>query len=418
RWKRAAPGGKGKRHARRVRSQGGKSTLEACAPRKKEMRFLHTSDWHLGKTLRSHTRNDEHEAALAEIIDIAGREKIDCVLVTGDVFDSQSPPPEAERLAFQFFSELRGLKIPAVVIGGNHDHPKRLLAIRGLLQFLDIHIRPEPSRPTEGGVVQIKKGAEVAQIAVLPFVSIGRIEDAAQLMGPEVERYQQYSERIGAMCEALAASFSAKTINVMMAHLYVDGAQTSRSEREVHVAKPYAVSAKRFPSTASYIALGHLHRPQDVAAPSPARYAGSTLQLDFGEQDQKKRIVVVDARAGKPASIESHELKSGRKLMDVTGIIDELKAQADALADTFLRVTVKLDGPTPGIADKVHEILPNALEVRLEYPRVDKPAVAIAGLEPKDIFRQYYVTEKGSEPSDKLNQLFDSLYEEALNAAD
>ncbi|HYL99302.1 MAG TPA: exonuclease SbcCD subunit D C-terminal domain-containing protein, partial [Blastocatellia bacterium] len=157
---------------------------------------------------------------------------------------------------------------------------------------------------------------------------------------------------------------------------------------------------------------------QDIAAPSPARYAGSPLQLDFGEQDQQKRIVLIDARSGKPASIESHELKSGRKLKDVSGNPDEVKTQAEGLGDAFLRVTVKLEGPTPGIADKIREILPNALEVRLEYPRIEKPTPAIAGLEPKDIFRQYYVTEKGSEPSEKINKLFDSLYEEALNASD
>ena len=77
------------------------------------MRFLHTSDWHLGKTLKGRSRSDEHDAALAEILDIAKRETVDCVLITGDIFDSQAPPPEAERLAFNFFSELRGSSTPA-----------------------------------------------------------------------------------------------------------------------------------------------------------------------------------------------------------------------------------------------------------------------------------------------------------------
>ena len=77
------------------------------------MRFLHTSDWHLGKSLKGRSRSDEHQAALAEILDIVHREKIDCLLITGDLFDSQAPPPEAEQLAFNFFSELRGLNVPA-----------------------------------------------------------------------------------------------------------------------------------------------------------------------------------------------------------------------------------------------------------------------------------------------------------------
>jgi len=382
------------------------------------MRFLHTSDWHLGKTLKGRSRDDEHEAALTEIIDIARREKIDCMLVSGDVFDSQSPPPEAERIAFKFFSELRGLQIPAVIIGGNHDHPKRLVAIQGVLQLLDIYIRPEPARPDTGGVIQIEMNGEAAQIAVLPFVSVGKIEDAGKLMGPEIDRYQQYAEKIATMFELLTQSFSPKTVNILMAHLFVDGAETCGSEREIHVAKPYAISAQRFPSTAHYIALGHLHRPQEIKAPSPARYAGSTIQLDFGERGQEKRVVIVDARPGGPASIESIPLSSGRQLMDVAGTLDELKARAAEFSNAFLRVTVNVDGPVPGIADAVHEILPGALEVRLDYPRAVKEAPAITGLHPKDIFKQFYEQQKQSEPPERLAELFNMLYEEALHAPD
>ena len=295
------------------------------------MRFLHTSDWHLGKSLKGRSRSDEHQAALAEILDIVRREEIDAVLITGDVFDTQAPPPEAEQLAFNFFSELRGLNIPAVVIAGNHDHPKRLLAIRDVLHLLDIHIRPEPVRPPDGGIVKLETKGEVAHIAVLPFVTVGKIADAAMLMGPEVERFQAYSERIAAMCDVLSQSFSAKTVNLMMAHLYVDGAATCRSERDVHVTKPYAVQAQRFPSNAHYIALGHLHRPQEIPAPSRTFYAGSILQLDFGEQDQRKRVVVIDAKPRKPATIDSIELIAGRNLRDVTGTLAELTAQIAVL---------------------------------------------------------------------------------------
>ena len=382
------------------------------------MRFLHTSDWHLGKTLKGKTRNDEYEAALCEILDIVRQERIDCVLITGDIFDSQAPPPEAERMAFNFFSELRRANVPAVVIGGNHDHPKRLLAIRDVLRLLDIYIRPEPARPGDGGLVQIEKNGERAQIAVLPFVTAGRIDDAAKLMGPEVERYQEYSERIAGMCSELSKSFSAKTVNLLLAHLYADGSETSLSEREIHVAKPYAISPQRFPSTAHYIALGHLHRPQEIAAPSRALYAGSILQLDFGEREQQKRVVIVDAHPGKPASIESHSLKSGRRLRDVSGTLEELEPRAESFGDDLLRVTIRLERPAPGIADAVREILPNALEVRLEYPRIENVPDGIAGSDPYELFSRFYAYQHGSEPPEALSRLFHSLYEEAVVASD
>src|SRR5688572_15089780 len=378
------------------------------------MRFLHTSDWHLGKSLKGRTRIDEHDAALSEILDIVEHEKIDCVLITGDIFDSQSPPPDAERLAFNFFSRLRGLNVSGVLIAGNHDHPKRLAAIRDVLKLLDIHVRPYPARPADGGVIEVEKNGEKAQIAVLPFLTAGKIEDATTLMGPEVERYQAYSERVGAICEVLTESFSSKTINLLLAHMYVDGSETSRSEREVHVAKPYAVSPQRFPSTAHYIALGHLHRPQEIGAPSRTLYAGSILQLDFGERDQKKRVVMIDAHPGKPASIESFPLSSGRQLTEVSGTLNELEARAEIFGEDWLRVTLKVDKPSPGIADRVREILPNTLEVRLDYPRNDVRPAKIESTDPVELFTQFYARQHGTDVPEEITKLFRALYEEAL----
>jgi exonuclease SbcD len=378
------------------------------------MRFLHTSDWHLGKTLKGRSRADEHEAALSEILDLIEREKIDCVLITGDIFDSQAPPPDAERLAFNFFSKLRRLNVEAVVIGGNHDHPKRLAASRDVLGLLDIHVRPDPARPADGGIIEIEKDGEKALVAVLPFVTAGKIEDATTLMGPEVARYQAYSERISAICGVLTESFSSKTINLLLAHMYVDGSETSRSEREIHIAKPYAVSAQRFPSTAHYIALGHLHRPQEISAPSRTLYAGSILQLDFGEREQKKRVVIIDAHPGKPAKIKSYPLKSGRQLREVTGTLDQLRARAETFGDDWLRVTVKVEIPLPGIADSVREILPNTLEVRLDYPHIDPQTIEMAGTDPLELFSRFYKRQRAAEPPQTITKLFSTLYEEAI----
>lgn len=383
------------------------------------MRFLHTSDWHLGKTLKGRSRADEHEAALIEILGVIRREKIDCVLITGDVFDSQAPPPDAERLAFNFFSELRGLGVQGVLIGGNHDHPKRLAAIRDVLRLIDIHVRAEPARPSEGGVIEIERNGERAQIAALPFVTAGKVEDAAKLMGEEEDRFKDYKDRIGDMCDVLTGSFSSKTINLLLAHLYVDGAETSRSEREIHIAKPYAVSAQRFPSTAHYIALGHLHRPQEIHAPSRTLYAGSMLQLDFGEREQKKRVVVVDAHPGKPATIVDCPLAAGRQLREVSGTLDELATQADSFGDDWLRVSIKVDKPAPGIAESVREMLPNTLEVRLDYPRAETQTIEIAGTDPLRLFGSFYANRRAADPPEEITNLFRALYEEAIaDAAD
>ena len=124
------------------------------------MRFLHTADWHVGKTLRGRSRMDELAAAL----DAGGRRsrssgKVDAVLVAGDVFDSPAPPPEAEKLVYDFLARLLAERIACVVIAGNHDHPRKLGALASLLEGLRIHVRPEVRPPEQGGVVRARLAA-------------------------------------------------------------------------------------------------------------------------------------------------------------------------------------------------------------------------------------------------------------------
>ncbi len=384
------------------------------------MRFLHTSDWHVGKLLRGRSRLDEQEAVAAEILDIATREKVDCVLLSGDVFESQAPSPDAERLVYHFFAELLGRKISSVVIGGNHDHPKRLAALRELLNRLDIHMRPEPCSPRLGGVVEIRRNNEVARIAVLPFVAERKIVDVCQLMNPESTWYSAYSDCVADMCLQLTECFDANAINIFMAHLYADKAQLSGTEREVHVAPNYSISPERFPANAHYIALGHLHRPQDIPAPSPCKYAGSTLQLDFGEQGQDKRVVIMDAHAGPHREFESIRLQAGRRLRYVAGSLDQLRRQVDSFGDDFLHVTVRSETPVAGMADQVRDLLPHAVHVQTQYPARDAE-ITVAALGPKppgELFADYCKKQRDVAPSKEMSQLFAELYDEVLHASD
>lgn len=381
------------------------------------MRFLHTSDWHVGKMLRGHSRLDEQEAVRSEILDIARRERVDCMLITGDIFDSQVPSPDVERLVYNFFADLLGAGIAAVVIGGNHDHPKRLAALRQLLDPLRIYIRPEPSAPSSGGVIEFAKNGEIANIAVLPFVTEKKIIDVCQMMAPEHSWYQAYEERVGQMCEKLTEGFSTRTINILLGHLFVSGSQASGSERDIHVAQPYAVSPQRFPASATYIGLGHLHRPQQVPAPSPCFYAGSPLQLDFGEQGQEKRVLLVDGKADRPAHIENIPLTSGRKLRYAAGTFDELQSAASQFGNDYLCVTIKTDGPVPGIADRIRELLPNAVHITPEFPHSTPTHQTRRNLAPHLMFTTFYESLHGAPPGKELLQAFQSIYEEVTDAS-
>jgi exonuclease SbcD len=167
-----------------------------------------------------------------------------------------------------------------------------------------------------------------------------------------------------------------------------------------------------------YVGLGHLHRPQEVLAPAKTLYSGSLVELDFGEREQAKRVVVIEAQAGRPASVESVPLSAGRRLRDVTGTLDELRALQDGVGDDFLRVTVKAEGPVPGLAEQVKGLLPNALEVTVDHPRERGASTLERGkgrveLAPAQLFATYYERRHQAPPPPELQKLFDAIHEEA-----
>src|ERR1017187_64139 len=244
------------------------------------MRFLHTADWHVGKTLFGRSRLDEQEQVIAEILDIARREFVDCVLLAGDVFDTLAPTGDAERVVCDALAGFANDGIATVVAGGNHDHPRRLAALRKLGSPLKIFVRPDPARPEDGGVVTLEKNGETARIAVLPWVPEFKIVDICRMMEPEDTWYEAYSDNVAAMCRRLARGFTEATVNILAGHLFAFGAETSGSERAVHVAQPFAVKPGQLPKEAQYIALGHIHKPQEVGAASRCFYSGSPLQLE------------------------------------------------------------------------------------------------------------------------------------------
>ena len=381
------------------------------------MRFLHTADWHIGKPLRGRSRMDEYAAALEEVARTAVEARVDAVLVAGDVFDSPAPPPEAEKLVYDFLARLIPERIACVVIAGNHDHPKRLAALSGLLEGLGIHVRAEVRPPEQGGVVALasRDGREEARVAVLPFVPERKIVDACEVMGPEHKWYEAYAARIEQILERLTRGLGPSTVNLVLGHLLVDGARVGAGERPLHLGQIYGVNPQQLPSRVQYIGLGHLHRPQEILAPARTLYSGSLVSLDFGEAEQEKRVVVLEARPGRAASVESVPLTAGRPLRDVSGSFEELARRAPELQSAFLRVAVRVEGPVPGLAEQVKELLPDAVEVTLDYdrsPTVPGPA-ATGSLPPAELFAEFYRRRNGAGASGELMALFQAVYEEA-----
>lgn len=367
------------------------------------MRFLHTSDWHVGKAIRGRSRLDEFAAALDEVVRIAEEERVDAVLISGDLYEQKLPSPEADKLVFETLARLFAAKTAVVAIPGNHDSALRWEALDPLLRPLGGRVVPWPVPPAEGSLVEVpsRDGSELARVACVPFVPERHFGSTAALFAGSERWAQEYAQGMGDLLTAMTDGFfRADAVNVLMAHLFATEVELGGGENELTVTLDYAVPPSRFPGTASYIALGHVHKPQHVrGSPAPARYAGSLLQLDFGERAQGKSVTVVEASAGKPARLREVPLTAGRPLVDLEGTLDELRARAAEVGDAWLRVTLRTDTPVPGIQDQVRDLLPNAVHIAI--PRPEEEAAEVSGLmrlAAREQFLAYYRSAHGAEP--------------------
>jgi exonuclease SbcD len=379
------------------------------------MRILHTADWHVGKTIARQSRLDEHRAALREVAAIARDQKVDAVLVCGDVYEHQVPLPESETIVFETLLGLEMAGIPVVIIPGNHDAPKRWEALAPLLRRFAVRVVPKVLRPNAGGVVELssRDGSTTVQIAALPWVSERYMVSAEELIGLEAPG-QKYADRMARLMQALAGNLDPTKCTMFAGHLFVAGAALGGGERSLTTGETYAVTAAAIPQV-QYAALGHVHRPQRVKGSAvPARFAGSLLQLDFSETGHAKSISIVDLTPGLPAQVAEVPICAGRRLRDVAGTMEELSRRKQGLGSDFLRVTLKAEAPHPGQADAVRELLPNAIQVAIDYPRTAPPEEPVRGLDPRALFALHYKRRHGVPAPDALLALFS----EVLDAKD
>jgi exonuclease SbcD len=379
------------------------------------MKILHTSDWHVGRTIRGRSRAVEHQAVLDEIVGIAEQEQVDLVLVAGDQFDTAAPSPDSERIVWQALLDLAGTGAHVVTVAGNHDHPGRLQAVAPLLALSRISMAAHLTRPEDGGCIDVTTASgEVARIALLPFLSQRGIVGADDLMNLDADQHAgRYDARARSIMEVLCHGFAADTVNLAVTHLMVAGGTLGGGERSAHTIFDYAVAATAFPASAHYVALGHLHRAQQIPAGAPVYYSGSPLQLDFGETADTKSVTLVEASPGRPADVRTVALAQGRRLRTLKGTLDELEAQAGTTGDDYLRVLVR-GHRRAGLADQVRDWFPHAVDVAMDALEPDpsaQPTQRRLSRTPHELFSEY-LTERGA-ADERVLALFDQLLDSA-----
>ncbi|MBS4008939.1 MAG: exonuclease subunit SbcD [Clostridium sp.] len=297
------------------------------------MRILHTSDWHLGRNLEQFSRIEEQREFIDCLCKLVKERSIDLVLVAGDIYDTYNPSAAAEELFYDAIDRLSGKgKRAVIVIAGNHDSPERLCAASPLAYKNGTILLGYPK--SDAGVYKTDSGSmsivesgpgwlelsvpgckEHAVIITLPFPSEARLEEVLAKNADEGAIQKAYSEKIGSIFALLSQKFRDDTVNIGVGHLFLRGGKESESERTLQIGGALTVDPSVLPAGAHYIALGHLHRPQEVKnAPCPVFYSGSPLAYSFSEADYSKAVFIIDVVPGKKAEIEPVYLDCGKPL--------------------------------------------------------------------------------------------------------
>ena len=387
---------------------------------------MHTSDWHVGKVLKGRDRHDEHVAVLGSIVATAREEDVDLVLVAGDLFETSAPTAKSQGLVMRTLLALAENGRPVVVIAGNHDNQSLLDAVyRPALGQLGLHVLGLPKRPESGGVITLPtQKREMVRVAALPFLSHRFAVRAAEIVMHEfAEHSLDYARQVAAMVRLLTSEFTDDAVNVVMAHATLLGGRRGGGEREVQTSLDYELSASVFPSSAHYVALGHLHRQQEIPGPCPVFYSGSPLPIDFGEEANEPVVLVVDAEPGIRADARPVAVTGGRRLRTLRGTLDQVIEEGEQAGDAYLRV-VLAESSRAGLGDEVREKLPNTLEVLLDDAHRQRPGThdggrsgqpSRAGRSPVQLFGEYLSQEGVADP--RITDMFAELLDEVTSGA-
>ena len=391
------------------------------------MKFLHTSDWHVGRTIRNRSRTEEHQAVFAEIIDIAKQEQVDAVLVTGDIFHERRPPLEAEEIVAQTLADLARAGIPSVVIPGNHDDAFRIRTLKPFGDLVRVHVVTDFAEDTSSLIVPIpgRDGKEHALIGCLPYLHPHTVLTAAEGAGTSEDvRLRVYQSKVQEYFRALVEGMqrqNRQAVSIVLAHAHIAECEFGGGEWRSSV---FPVNAGFLPAHVHYVALGHMHKPQAIpGTKSQARYAGSILQMDFGEREQQKSVCLIDAHPGKPATVTTIDLTKGKALLRRSGTAEAILEQATEFANAWVEVVLQPDKRTLELVDQVRA-LPGVIALRFEEPgereerngetgnrRIgDRPAT--------ELFSDYYKLKRKADPDPQLLALFDRLYQEESTVKD
>jgi len=351
------------------------------------VRFMHTSDWHLGRLFHNERLTDDQRFTLEALVRLAGESNLDALVISGDIFDRAVPPPEAVALLSDILGKLTlELQIPVVVIAGNHDSPVRLGYMSDLVGRMGLHVvGPVGALPT--GVPITAKDGTTTTFWLLAYTD------------PETARCElgnsdihSHEAAIAAQIALIRARMDPKHNNVIVGHAFVTGSEESESERPLTVGGSGEVSSAVFDGF-DYVALGHLHRPQQITP--TVRYSGSLLKYSFSESEHAKSVTLVELKKSTGPTVTTVALPIRRDLVRLSGTFEELTTDPDRLrhADAYVEISLAEADSVLDPMERLRAYYPHVLNLRRELDYVgdfEGPAASAKTMQPDELFSAFF----------------------------
>ena len=376
------------------------------------MKFIHLSDLHIGKRLNDFSLAEDQSYILEQILDMIRDEKPDAVLICGDVYDKSIPSGEAVTLFDDFLCRLAEGDAPVLIISGNHDSAERLSFGHRLFTEKGIYISPVYSGEVKPVTLQDSWGE--VDFWMLPFVKPSHV----RRFFPDAQ-IENYTEALSVAIENMPIDKTKR--NVLLTHQFVTGSVTCESE-ELSVGGSDNVDASVFEDF-HYVALGHIHGPQNIGGENRIRYCGTPLKYSFSEEKHHKSITVVELDESGTPTVTLRPLTPLRDLRTITGTFAFLTSSANYIGTPtkdYIRAVLTDEEDVPEAMSKLRLIYPNIMELRYDNTRTRTNAI-IDGAEnvqektPLQLFEELYETQNNQPMSDVqrsfVQELLDSIQE-------
>lgn len=372
------------------------------------MRFLHLSDLHLGKRVNEFSMLEDQAYILKEILNIIDEQKVEAVLIAGDVYDKVIPSAEAVRLLDDFLTRIAARELPVFLISGNHDSAERVAFGSRLMSSRQIYLSPVFESDVEPITISDRYGE--IHIYMLPFVKPSLVKRVY----PE-EEIITYQDAVNAAVQHMQIDTDKR--NILLAHQFVTGAARCDSE-ELSVGGLDDVDASIFDGF-DYVALGHLHGPQKIGKET-VRYSGTPLKYSFSEANQKKSVVIVDVEEKGKINIQQIPFLPIHDMQEIRGTYMEVTAldfYKDMKTDDYLHITLTDEEDIPDAIGKLRTIYPNIMKLSYDNLRT-RAAVTVRGTaeveekSPMELLKEFYELQNNQPMTDEQEEIARGMMEE------